>query len=1191
MSIPTSKDVGQTVRFKTGNENHQGVLRYLGRVEGQQGDWCGIELREAKGKNDGSVKGKAYFQCPPKHGLFVKKEVVSVVVTTRSPAKRLSTVPSSHTAPKAAAPISKRASIAPTTRPSAARQSISSVPARKTSVSRPTSQTISRESVQPKNPKRTSQLSEISVNNTPEEGSIDTHERDGEPEEEGDNEEEEAHADTLLATEHSATKAVSRPTGKDPNSDAILASELSRENGALKVKLQTMEKKRMEDREVIKRVETLSSENERFNNIIKTLQAKVRTMTDERRDAQAKVQALEQKLQAEPERPGEFESELELATLNKEMAEERAEGLQLELDNLRVKYDELSLESEILREEHNELASTMTDEERANAGWLHLERERDRLREALLLLRDNKQEVEAQLREEIDHLQDNLNEAEETAAKFLDTAESLARAEDINTNLKEQLEAAENQEEVISNMLSERDRHLSQIEALRSNLSELEELAETNQDLEAFYVESERAMLVRLDQQEERVQHRDQAVRSQQEKVEALEFTINKYHKVVQDLQGDIEEARRTKEISELRANEMNTKSRAMLDLNISLQKDATRSQAQVINIEVAKAEARLKSQHVEILSLFLPESFDTERTPITALLSFSRLRTKAAIVANILFDRLRDRGHLESGENALACYEIVQYMRWIQETAGRFERFMSTCSAAEYVAFSNVAPEIEPVERAVTDWLERLKSDELGNDGPDHMQRMQSILSDMAENLIPSSPEIEATHLLVEARMVESHTDIAASLLDWLKTYVKSRMAHPEEAEEDTEATHFSNKVSQLATQARTLRLVSGRTIGELERNRSKKICLDETSWPLFSDTAQHASTLIERVQDFCQIVIDYFNDISLDDERSYPSLTDSLSNGENDIFSGLRSSMDNLHVEIDNLTKKSADLTSSLSFEPRPAPWLVRAKEVKTQRHVSSEIAEELQQLQHRNTELTNRIVEKERIIEETTIKAEHFEKRVKDNKSKEGSEKALKDEIAKLNSQKRELDLQLSTLNIDLRDMQDQNKRDKDEIKSLQSKISNNAPHRAPQATTANGVPLPKEVTNVQITSLLSRIATLESSIRHLKWENKELAIPVSEVKYRVAHDAWLNPANLKRKPQSQSQSRKVSGVEDKQRKYHEALIRLVHDPVMSRQIKLAETWREGDAWRSEKESGKWLIARQKERLEALRAVRDR
>lgn len=997
-----------------------------------------------------------------------------------------------------------------------------------------------------------------------------------------------------LQTQESTTRPQSPPAARGPHPDTLLASELSRENGTLKVKLQTMEKKRMEDREVIKRVDTLLSENEHLSNIIKTLQVKVRTTTEERRDAQAKVQALEQQLHAEPERPAEFESELELATLNKEMAEEKAEGLQLELDSLRAKYDELSLESDILREEHNELASSMTDEERANAGWLHLERERNRLREALLLLRDNKHEVETQLREEIDQLQDNLNEAEETAAKYLDTADILARTEDANIHLREQLEAAENQEEVISNMLSERDRHLSQIEGLRSHLSELEELAETNEEMERFYAENEKAMLIRLDQHEEQVQHRDEALRTQHEKIEVLEFTISKYHKVVQDLQGDIEEARRTKEISELKANEMNTKSRAMLDLNMSLQKDAARSQAQLINVEVAKAEARLKSQHVEILSLFLPESFDTERTPVTALLSFSRLKTKSAIVASVLSDRLRDRGHLDSGEDALSCYEIVQSMRWIRETADRFERFMSSCSPNEYVAFSNVGQEVEPVERAVTDWLERLKSNELGNDGPDHMARMQSILSDMAEKLMPNNAETKATHLLMEAHMIESHTDIAASLLDWLKAYVKAKLAHIEDVEEDnSEATHFSSRTNQLATQARTLRLICGRAIGELERNRSKKVCLEETSWPLFSDTEQHALTLIERVQELCHIVLSYFNDVATDDERSYASLFASLSDGDDDIFSGLRSSMDNLHTEIENLTKKSADLTTSLSFEPLPAPWITRAKEMKAQRHVPSEVAEELQQLQNRNAELTNRIVEKERAIEETTIRAEHFEKRVKDNRSREGVEKALKEEVDKLNAQKRELDLQLSTLNTDLRNLQDQNKRDQDEIKSLQLQLSEDKSSALPNGS-AGGLSItniPSEATSMHIQSLLAQIASLESSVRHLKWENKELATPISEVKYRVAQEAWLNAANLKR---NRASTRGAIGERDakaeKQRKYHDTLIRLVHDPVMSKQIRLTETWQEGNGWRSEKDSGKWLIAQQRERIAALRAIRD-
>ncbi|CAF1623117.1 unnamed protein product, partial [Adineta ricciae] len=47
-----------------------GTLKYLGKIHVAEGMWCGIQLDEPSGKNDGSVSGKRYFTCQQRYGLF-----------------------------------------------------------------------------------------------------------------------------------------------------------------------------------------------------------------------------------------------------------------------------------------------------------------------------------------------------------------------------------------------------------------------------------------------------------------------------------------------------------------------------------------------------------------------------------------------------------------------------------------------------------------------------------------------------------------------------------------------------------------------------------------------------------------------------------------------------------------------------------------------------------------------------------------------------------------------------------------------------------------------------------------------------------------------------------------------------------------------------------------------------------------
>uniref|UniRef100_A0A4W4HDQ8 CAP-Gly domain-containing protein n=1 Tax=Electrophorus electricus TaxID=8005 RepID=A0A4W4HDQ8_ELEEL len=70
-----------------------GVVRFLGETDFAKGEWCGVELDEPLGKNDGAVAGTRYFQCQPKYGLFAPvHKVTRIGFPSTTPAKAKATV-------------------------------------------------------------------------------------------------------------------------------------------------------------------------------------------------------------------------------------------------------------------------------------------------------------------------------------------------------------------------------------------------------------------------------------------------------------------------------------------------------------------------------------------------------------------------------------------------------------------------------------------------------------------------------------------------------------------------------------------------------------------------------------------------------------------------------------------------------------------------------------------------------------------------------------------------------------------------------------------------------------------------------------------------------------------------------------------------------------------------------------------
>ncbi|XP_073848830.1 kinesin heavy chain 73 isoform X2 [Musca autumnalis] len=70
ITLPDWVTVGESVLIRPYNTS--GVISYVGTTHFQAGTWIGVELDTPTGKNDGTVQGIQYFQCKPKHGIFVR---------------------------------------------------------------------------------------------------------------------------------------------------------------------------------------------------------------------------------------------------------------------------------------------------------------------------------------------------------------------------------------------------------------------------------------------------------------------------------------------------------------------------------------------------------------------------------------------------------------------------------------------------------------------------------------------------------------------------------------------------------------------------------------------------------------------------------------------------------------------------------------------------------------------------------------------------------------------------------------------------------------------------------------------------------------------------------------------------------------------------------------------------------------
>ncbi|XP_034424531.1 dynactin subunit 1-like isoform X8 [Hippoglossus hippoglossus] len=658
--------IGSTVEV-TG-KGQRGTVAYIGATLFASGKWVGVVLDEAKGKNDGTVQGKRYFTCEENHGIFVRQSQIQVVEDGSS-------ATSPDTPEFVLAKILKQKDIPETPK---------------------TSKLTSRESL---SSSLSGDVSEVGVSSH--QGAL------GAP---------------IVPQPSGSPAPVASPVPATPSKAEPPISKQEEESlrGQVKdldEKLETLKMKRTEDKAKLKELEKHKIQLEQLQEWKIKMQEQQTDLQKQLKEAKKEARDAQESKDHYMEEMSDTADAIEMATLDKEMAEERAESLQVEVDSLKEKVDELSMDLEILRHEISEKGS---DGAASSYHVKQLEEQNSRLKEALVRMRDlssSEKQEHVKLQKQMEKKSTELDTLRTQKEKL---QEEVKHAEATIDELKEQVDAALGSEEMVET-LTERNLDLEEkVRELRETVTDLEAINEMNDELQENGRETEMELREQLDMGGAKVREAEKRVEAAQETVADYQQTISKYR----DLTTRLQDANRDL-INQQNANAEQVQQPPAELFDFKIKFAETKAYAKAIEMELRKMEVAQSNRQVSLLTSFMPDSFlrhGGDHDCILVLLLIPRLICKAELLSKQAQEKFDLNGNLAQGaglrgppgEQRSFASGLVYSLSLLQATLHKYEQALNTCNVEVFKRMGTLYSEMNFHERSLDYFIDLLHKDQL---------------------------------------------------------------------------------------------------------------------------------------------------------------------------------------------------------------------------------------------------------------------------------------------------------------------------------------------------------------------------------------------------------------------------------------------------------------------------------------------
>ncbi|PPR02344.1 hypothetical protein CVT24_011688 [Panaeolus cyanescens] len=1143
MASLTNPPLGAIVSIPLG----QGVVRFKGQTEFADGQWVGIELHQGIGKNDGSVAGVQYFRCKPQHGVFVRPSQIKAIhgaelSSAPSPAPvppvrlfdrisffipsvagtRHQRTPSTSgllRAGYARGPPSSNASAASTRSASPVKPTAATAPtpavSRTSSMRPPPSPT--KPSVPPISNAPRSRKSLLVRASPPQETPPVSRNGNASPSKPAFSSKRTSSplSGPPLATAASVASSTQPFSARPPSalsSSPIPTSEpppqeemppppppppppvpagpnpqQEKEIKELRAKVEQLEAKRTDEAQYIGQLKARLAETEIWGQARPKLQKKLNDMAEEmirlKKDLASAQQAKES-----------AEELLEMATLDKEVAEERAEAAEEELVDIKEKLAILEVENDMLKEEGREDGPP-----KDSMAYMQLEKQNERLKEALIKLRDMTQETDQEQRRRIAELEKDLGSTEDLQRLYEEASFKLTNAEQEIEDLKMQVDDALTAEDMLV-QLTERNLELGEkIEEMRITIEDLEALKELSDELEENHMETEKQLHEDIEARETQIRERERKIVSLEETCQDYEGTIAQFRELVLNLQSELDNLRTQTQTAQNQSATAASQAASVMSLNLKLQSSAQKNLARTIDLEVRSLEAKEAKELLAIIQPYLPQLYvETDSDATSCYLFFRRMAYKTDLINSVVaqIHNLPDALNGDVSETLVGVCEMRSRISGLSTLCKRFAAVLRRCDVETFLNIGRLFPEISPLEKRIDMHIDLLRRDEFRDmECVSDIVKIQAQFDHLAETYFDDFETDLAERELGYVSMFDHDLDMLAASVSLTRTSVGA-IVKDEDLVVDMGGydidTELFEPLASLLNRCKAAKTHSKKLIKRLQDVAQDSAAVKPHLITQMKALSNYVAELVNFGISLAQQVMPHLSDVRT--AKSSFQLTTILGVVKNSATSTIAKDLkpgasvwDAVNAAMTQVIDEAGKLVQPI-LEPEnvlkitgTAPWVTRIAEVKAALAVNVEAERKVASLNEEIQGLARAHRLQEQIIQELRVNIEVKERKLEEAKGQNDRIEELTREIASAKKQERTHAEAIDQLQQDLDALEEENAKLKTMTAGQQQQPVGQ------QQIEHENVPIEG---SLETSHLLEQIDALRGTVRFLRQENMYL-----------------------------------------------------------------------------------------------------